>query len=440
MTDSDALLFARHIEDRQRGIETDLAECGYDAVLIHSGSQQVRFLDDYPHVFRANPHFITWAPLPWTPDCAVLVRPGRRPRLWYCQPDDFWHAAPADPEAWWADVLDIRPVADAEAFTDDIGAPGSLAVIGDAPVLARAFPNADHNPRRLLRRLDEARTFKTAWERQQIATANRVAVGGHRAAERAFREGASELDIHLAFLAAVRLPEARLPYSSIVGLDEHAAVLHYQYKDAVMRRTPRTLLIDAGADQYGYASDITRTWTRDTGDFAALIKAVDNLQSRLVEAARPGTGFPALHRRAHGLVAAVLEQSGLVRMAPDDMVDSGITGYFFPHGLGHFLGIQVHDVAGHRAPDGASLPPPEDHPALRLTRDLEAGNVVTIEPGVYFIPSLLEKLRASGRGEAVDWKAVEAMMPFGGVRVEDDVLITESEPVNFTREAFAEAG
>lgn len=440
MTDSDALLFARHIEDRQRGIEGDLAECGYDAVLIHSGSLEMRFLDDHPHAFRANPHFVTWAPLPWTPDCAVLIRPGEKPRLWYCQPDDFWHAPPDDPEVWWADALDVRSVAGDREFVDQAGTPGSLAVIGDAPVLREAFPSADYNPEALMRRLDEARTFKTAWERQQIARANQVAVRGHRAAEQAFRAGRAELDIHLAYMQAARQAESRLPYPSIVGCNEHAAVLHYQFKDIDAVSIPRTLLIDAGADSRGYAADITRTWTTDGGDFAALIDAVDDLQQRLVADTRPGTVFPDLHRRAHGLVAAVLERLGLVRMPPEDMVESGITGHFFPHGLGHFLGIQVHDAAGHRAPDGSPLPPPDDHPALRLSRVLQPGNVVTIEPGIYFIPSLLEKLRASGRDEAVDWRAVEALAPYGGVRVEDDVLVTESEPVNFTREAFAEAG
>src|SRR5690625_6099069 len=94
----------------------------------------------------------------------------------------------------------------------------------------------------------------------------------------------------------------------------------------------------------------------------------------------PGQDYVDLHVAAHRAVAAILEQAGIVRMAPEEQVASGVSAHFLPHGLGHFIGTQVHDVGGLADANGHSLPPPERYPALRLTRRLEAGNVVTVEP------------------------------------------------------------
>jgi Xaa-Pro dipeptidase len=100
----------------------------------------------------------------------------------------------------------------------------------------------------------------------------------------------------------------------------------------------------------------------------------------------------------------------------------------------------VHDAAGFAAgPDGGTREKPAGHPYLRLTRDLEPGFAVTIEPGIYFIDSLLEAARADGRGRAIDWKRVDALRPFGGIRIEDNVVAQAGAPRNLTREAFAAA-
>src|SRR5690606_29438152 len=108
------------------------------------------------------------------------------------------------------------------------------------------------------------------------------------------------------------------------------------------------------------------------------------------------------------------------------------------HGIGHLLGLQVHDVAGLAASEtGGTIPRPEGHPYLRLTRPLAEGCVVTIEPGLYFIPMLLDGLRLGPHARAVDWDKVEHLRAFGGVRIEDDVLCTVDAPENLTRDAFA---
>jgi Xaa-Pro dipeptidase len=111
---------------------------------------------------------------------------------------------------------------------------------------------------------------------------------------------------------------------------------------------------------------------------------------------------------------------------------------FFPHGIGHLLGLQTHDVAGLQAtPAGGTLTRPPGHRYLRLTRTLVPGTVVTIEPGLYFIDLLLDAAKADGRGTAIVWPAVDALRPYGGIRIEDNVVATAAGAVNLTREAFA---
>ena len=147
-----------------------------------------------------------------------------------------------------------------------------------------------------------------------------------------------------------------------------------------------------------------------------------------------------IHLEAHRSLAGVLVTHGIVSGSPEAAVESGLTSVFFPHGIGHLLGIMVHDASGFAAgPAGGTREKPEGHPYLRLTRDLEPGFVVTIEPGIYFIDSLLEAARADGRGRAIDWKRVEALRPCGGIRVEDNVVAQAGAPRNLTREAFAAA-
>src|SRR5690606_18865600 len=124
-------------------------------------------------------------------------------------------------------------------------------------------------------------------------------------------------------------------------------------------------------------------------------------------AVEPGLDWRALHLRAHLLVGRLLRECGVLNVEPQDALDRGITAAFLPHGLGHLLGLQVHDVGGFKpAADAEPIARPPGHPALRLTRPLQAGMVVTVEPGVYFIDSLLAPLRAGAQAQAVNWPLV----------------------------------
>jgi Xaa-Pro dipeptidase len=251
--------------------------------------------------------------------------------------------------------------------------------------------------------------------------------------------GESELGIHQAYLAAAGQIDAELPYSSIVALNEHGAVLHYTEFTREPPQPARSLLIDAGASACGYASDITRTHAvADVGEFQALIDAMDANQQTQVDMVRSGRSYADLHIHAHHQLAGVLKEHGFIRMSAESAVESGVTRAFFPHGLGHSIGLQVHDVGGFARNDrGDTIARPDAHPFLRMTRTLEPNMVVTIEPGLYFIDMLLEELRDKPFSGDIDWARVEHFRQYGGIRIEDDVVCTEDTPENLTRDAFA---
>jgi Xaa-Pro dipeptidase len=240
------------------------------------------------------------------------------------------------------------------------------------------------------------------------------------------------------YLEACAQREEEMPYNNIVAYNEHAAVLHYQHLE---RRPPerlRSFLLDAGAQYRGYASDITRTYSAAPGLFSALIDALDAAQLRLCAEIVPGKDYREVHLSAHRILGDVLHTIGLTTLPGEAALEEGLTGVFFPHGIGHLLGLQVHDVGGVMGDStGGERKRPEGHPYLRLTRMLEPGVVVTVEPGIYLIDSLLKAAREDQRGGHIDWAVVEQLRPFGGIRIEDNVVAAHGAPENLTRNAFA---
>jgi Xaa-Pro dipeptidase len=240
------------------------------------------------------------------------------------------------------------------------------------------------------------------------------------------------------YLEACSQREEEMPYNNIVAYNEHAAVLHYQHLE---RRPPahlRSFLLDAGGQYRGYASDITRTHSARQGLYSDLIDALDAAQQRLCAEIVPGRDYRDVHLSAHRLVGDVLHAIGLTKLPGQAALEEGVTGVFFPHGIGHLLGLQVHDVGGVMGDSsGSERRRPEGHPYLRLTRMLEPGVVVTVEPGIYLIDSLLSAAKDDKRGAHIDWAVVEQLKPFGGIRIEDNVVAANGAPENLTRDAFA---
>jgi len=431
-----ASLYPDHLSTLRERADKALALAGFDHLLIAAGMPLRKFLDDQDQPFIVSPHFKHWLPLTDTPGSWVVYTPGSRPKLIFLQPRDYWHVVPDAPTGYWVDAFDISIVRTAAEAVAQL--PG-----GKRAVIAAGHAGMDgieaNNPTAVLDYMHWYRSYKTPYELELMREASRIGTRAHRAAEQAFRAGESEFDIHMAYLAAASQSDAELPYASIVGLNEHGAVLHYTNFDRKAPAQSRSFLIDAGASAAGYASDITRTYAAaGAAEFQALIDSVDRAQQGFAAKVCAGQSYPELHIHAHHVLAEVLREHGFIRMSAESAVASGVTGTFMPHGLGHPIGLQVHDVAGFQQSErGGTIGRPDGHPYLRMTRVLEPGMVVTIEPGLYFIDMLLAELRSKPEAKDVDWAKVDAFRPYGGIRIEDDVVCTADTPENLTRNAFA---
>lgn len=433
-------LYRDHVATLSARAESALAACGFDGMVVSSGKPFTYYADDQDAPFRRVPHFAHWVPMAG-PSHLLIVKRGEKPRLVRHAPEDYWYEQAPLGSPFWASAFEIVECGSTARVWASFPKDGTFAYVGDEPDAARAAGvSADAlNPKSLIARLDWDRSSKTPYEVACLEEATARAADGHRAARTAFRRGASELEIHHAYVAACASTDAELPYGSIVALDDKGAILHYEGKRT--QRNGKVLLIDAGAMCRGYGSDITRTWCTAEAHpvFRGMVEALDGLQRRLCDAVKPGIPYLDLHLAAHAGIADLLKDHGVLKRGGVDAVAAGLTRPFYPHGLGHFLGIQVHDVSGRQAtPEGGLKPPPAEHPYLRTTRTVEAGQVFTIEPGIYFIPMLLRELRASPHAGDVDWALVEALTPMGGIRIEDNLLVVPSGHRNLTREHLPE--
>jgi Xaa-Pro dipeptidase len=440
MTDSIDVLYLDHLRELVQRTDRALANASFDSLAVYSGAPHDQFLDDRPYPYCVNPHFKAWVPLLHAPHSWLLYEPGIKPTLIFLQPADYWHLPPEAPHGYWTESFDIRVIREPAEARALFPPRRKRAFIGEWSQTFADWPIAAQNPPGLLEELHYFRAFKTSYEVQQMRLASLKGVTGHRAAERAFRDGVSEFEIHLEYLRATRHTEEDLPYTNIIALNRHGAVLHYQHLDrtAPASADRRSFLIDAGAQQVGYACDITRTYSYRDDDFAELIAGMHKLQLELCAEVKSGVDYAQIHLSAHRKIAALLKEADVIRMSPESAVESGLSSVFFPHGVGHLLGLQVHDVSGFSVdPRGTQKPRPAGHPYLRLTRTLAPGCVVTIEPGLYFIDMLLAAARENEHGKSINWTEVERLKEFGGIRIEDDVLCTAAEPENLTRAAFA---
>ena len=432
-------LYPAHLTEVARRTTEALERCGFEGVVLQAGEALGLFADDQHYPYKAHPPFKWWVPLLDAPGSLLHFQPGQRPRLLFFAATDFWYQPAELPKSGWPEHLDIVVIHSDDdaraALPRDLS---KTAWIGDALPALVSWGISSINPPDLTRRLEFARACKTPYEIACLAEANRIGARGHQAAEQCFRSGGSEYDIHQAFVGACGQREQELPYNAIVALNEGASVLHYQ----VLRRDKPTrhlsLLLDAGASFAGYGSDITRTTTTDRGDFAALVAKMDALQLGLCALAKPGVDWRDIHAVAVERITGLLCDAGVLRCSADEALDSGASRLFFPHGIGHLLGLQVHDVGGTMADaEGGLLPKPPRDPALRLTRKLETGFVVTMEPGLYFIDALLGPAKTGPHASRIDWDRVAALKPFGGIRIEDNLAITASGCDNLTRAAFS---
>lgn len=286
--------------------------------------------------------------------------------------------------------------------------------------------------RELSVKLDQVRRCKDAEEVQLIRRIAAMANEGYKALQAALRPGVTERSLQLHYENAVLLAGAdKMPYGSIVGSGENAAILHAvpTQKKVV---AGEMVLVDAGADVEDYCVDITRVFAVDgklTGQQQDVYDLVHEAYKASVEMCRPGTQWRDVHMKSARVIAEGLNQWGLLKSSVDAVLESAAISVFYPHGVGHLVGLKVRDT-GH--PENLN---PQRYYGARLRVDLELKEnyLITVEPGCYFARAFIEdsEIREKYK-DHINWSVAEKWKTFGGVRLEDDILITSGVPESLT--------
>ena len=428
-------LFQEHLKSRLNLLATNMQEFKLDKLLIDAGSLLYYAEDDQGIPFRAYPYF-AWL-CPAIGDKHLLcITPGEQPILLYYSPQDFWYEHKKLDETFWTPAFTIEVIDNeaklwerARALVPRGGYLGPHPQKVGETWLRTELSDLKH-------RLNWARSLKTPYELHCVTEATKIAASGHKMARDTFNDGGSELDIYHAYLVGSRTKGPDMPFDATVAVNEKSAVLHYENK----REQPKnglSFLIDAGASYCGYAADISRTYAalKAPREFKELCAGMEKLQQSLCSIVGEGLYFGDLHHGFHTSLAGLLLEHKLIKdISPDEASSCGITRAFCPHGLGHMLGIQVHDVGG-KQKDAAGTPCDIDkrYPTLRTLRTIEEGFILTIEPGLYFIDMLLAPLKKEKAGGHLNWPLIEKLAPLGGIRVEDDLYVGANGAVNITR-------
>jgi Xaa-Pro aminopeptidase len=222
-------------------------------------------------------------------------------------------------------------------------------------------------------------------------------------------------------------------YDSIVGIGAQSAVFHGSPSPDRVAQDGDFILIDSGPQLDRYVIDVTRTYVAGTAsafqrDFATVVLEA---QQRTCERCRPGVEWKDLHFSTAVDMMGGLVTMGVLKGNPASLVEQEAHTLFYPHGLGHLLGLGVRDASG--LEPGRSKDPRPSLRSLRMDLILRPGYITTVEPGLYFIPAILnDPARRAKYRDAVNWPLVEQHLHLGGVRFEDNLLITDGAPVNLT--------
>ena len=282
--------------------------------------------------------------------------------------------------------------------------------------------------------LVHCRLHKSEAELERMRYAGQVNSYAHSEVLKALQPGATEygmravLESHL-----IRHGLLHPAYSGIYASGTNSAILHYVENTRRME-AGELFLIDAGFEYMGYSSDTTRTWPvsgRFTDDQRWIYAVALHAHKQAVDGVAAGARMEDLHLAACRTIVEGLRDGGLLRGTTEELMDKNVFALFFPHGLGHFLGLDTHDPGGY--PKGVDRIERPGIRYLRARRELEPGMVVTIEPGVYFIPALLAPAFADpALSPHLVRERIEPLLGFGGIRIEDNLAVTETGHENLT--------
>ncbi len=428
-------LFKSHIELRIQQTKALMEDLEIDNLFIESGFPDFYFLDDQPTFFKTNPHFAFYCPDPGQGHVLKISLNASKPELFYHIPNDFWHEVSSLRGDFWEDFFNITVVNDYKAGWSASADSGKKNILISPNTSTGETFSCTPAGSKVFSHMHWLRSQKTEYEIECIRRANQSAALGHIRAKELFHSGATENEIFMQYLIASGQKESELPYNSIVALDKNSAILHYQFPKKV--GSGQTFLIDAGYRYNGYCSDITRTYAKDSVDsvFKDILQRVEDNQKKLCQMVMPGLDYVEIHRESYRMVAKILVDFNLFKGSLDEAMDKKVPFQFYPHGIGHPLGLQVHDVAAKQSDaDGSLMKQPDDFPYLRTLRPIQENDVLTIEPGFYMIPLLLNALKKQeGVSKSINWDLLETLIPYGGIRIEDDLVTRKSGPENLTR-------
>ncbi len=285
----------------------------------------------------------------------------------------------------------------------------------------------------LIRAVVAQRSVKSSEEIDQIELALSVSYQMQTAAMRMARPGVIEREVAGAMAGIAMALGVRLAFEPIFSI--HGETLHNPFHNNVMKAGD-IAVNDSGAESpMRYASDITRTIPvggRFTQKQREIYSIVFDAQQSAIAAIRPDVEFRDVHRLACVRLMAGLKELSLTKGDPEEAVEAGAHALFFQCGLGHMMGLDVHDMEGLGEDNVGYTEAIRRNPAfgwssLRLGKAVEPGHVVTVEPGIYFIPTLIDRWKAEQKCDAfIDYAKVETYRDFGGIRIEDDILVTDT--------------
>lgn len=406
-----------------------------DGLILLSGGTDLLRNRDTAFVFRQNSNFLYLTGVE-EPDCLLLLDPRRGKTTLFVPRIDANHRVwlghvPSPAEA--RSLFDVPSVRYADELPRILknARKGHHKIYTDKAALQRfgsSLRRLRQAPAALWDALDELRAVKDPAEIGFISKASDATCAAHRVVMAQARPGMREYEIHALFEAECHKRGMRhMSFPSIAAAGRNSAVLHYT-KDSTPLRAGELLLLDAGCEFRGYAADVTRTFpigaafSKRQKDVYSIVLAA---QKACILAACAGATSIELQSLAMRVIGEGLRDLKLLRGDIDGLLENGAVRLFFPHGIGHLMGLDVHDGSGGR---GRKIPNPKKVP-IRFEAILEPGFVVTVEPGIYFIEALLRdpKNRRKHKG-SVDFGRAEGFLDFGGIRIEDDIVIQAKGP------------
>jgi Xaa-Pro aminopeptidase len=435
------------------------AKLGNGAAMIVAGGYRARNYPANVHPYRADSHFLYLMGM-GLPEAVLLVSSSGAELFLDPPADDdaLWHGeVPSWPELATATGVDaVRAIDELDDALAKAGGPDLVGTLPSAdPVtrlrqgrwLARPWAQTQGSPSlegadgRIADAMIATRLVHDAAAIDQLKRAAEGTAAAHRAGMAATRPGILEHEVRAAMEGELLRHGQVTAYGSIVTV--HGEILHNTTHDQRLEAGD-LLLADVGAEHEGWAGDVTRTWPV-TGKFSATQRALYDivLQAELdaIDLVRSGTRYRDVHLTAARTLTRGLVDEGILIGEVDSLVERGAHALFFPHGVGHLLGLDVHDMEdlGDRAGYAPGRARSEQFGLgyLRLDRDLAPGMAVTIEPGFYLVPGILANEALCGPFDAdgtLNREALDRFSDVRGIRIEDDVLCTEGDPLVLTAE------